>query len=65
MVGDGAPDVQAAKAAGVPCVVVSFGYTPIPPAELGGDVLIDRFDELEEAIDGFVADQTLRRSSKA
>ena len=49
----------------MPCVVVSFGYTPIPPAELGGDVLIDRFDELEEAIDGFVADQTLRRSSKA
>ena len=65
MVGDGAPDVQAAKAAGVPCVVVSFGYTPIPPAELGGDVLIDRFDELEEAIDRLIDAQPLRRSSKA
>ena len=54
MVGDGAPDVQAAKAAGVPSVVVSFGYTPIPPAELGGDVLIDHFDALEAAIDRLV-----------
>ncbi len=55
MVGDGAPDVQAAKAAGVPCVVVGFGYTPIPAADLGGDVLIDHFDELERAIDRLIA----------
>ena len=65
MVGDGAPDVQAAKAAGVPCVVVSFGYTPLPAAELGGDVLIDRFGELEAAVDRLVDAQALRRSSKA
>lgn len=65
MVGDGAPDVQAAKAAGVPCVVVSFGYTPIPPAALGGDALIDRFDELEQAVDGLVAAQASRRPSRA
>ena len=65
MVGDGAPDVQAAKDAGVPCVVVSFGYTPIPPAELGGDVLIDRFAELEAAIDSLVVGQASRRASNA
>ena len=65
MVGDGAPDVQAAKSAGAPCVVVSFGYTPIPAADLGGDVLIDRFDELEGAVDRLVEAQPLRRSSKA
>ncbi|WP_414641844.1 HAD-IA family hydrolase [Brevundimonas sp.] len=65
MVGDGAPDVQAAKGAGVACVVVTFGYTPIPPADLGGDVLIDRFGELEAAIAALVADQALRRASKA
>ena len=65
MVGDGAPDVQAAKSAGTPCVVVSFGYTPIPAAELGGDVLIDRFDQLEAAIDDLIADQAMRRASKA
>jgi phosphoglycolate phosphatase len=54
MVGDGAPDVQAARSAGVPCVVVSFGYTPIAAAELGGDVLIDHFDALEAAINSLV-----------
>ncbi|NJC42119.1 phosphoglycolate phosphatase [Brevundimonas alba] len=57
MVGDGAPDVQAAKNAGVPCVVVTFGYTPIPAAELGGDVLIDRFAELEAAVGRLIAAQ--------
>lgn len=50
MVGDSANDVNAAKAAGLPCVVVSFGYTRIPPAELGGDRLIDHFSDLPAAI---------------
>lgn len=54
MVGDGAPDVQAAKSAGVPCVVVTFGYTPIAPKDLGGDALIDAFSQLETAIDGLI-----------
>lgn len=54
MVGDGAPDVQAAKHAGVTCVVVTFGYTQIAPADLGGDALIDHFDKLEAAIDGLI-----------
>ena len=48
MVGDSINDVLAAKNAGVPVVVVSFGYTDIPPADLDGDALIDRFDELFE-----------------
>jgi phosphoglycolate phosphatase len=46
MVGDSRNDVAAAKAAGVEVVAVSFGYTTIPPRELGADRLIDRFDEL-------------------
>jgi len=62
MVGDGAPDVQAAKNAGAPCVVVTFGYTPIPVEELGGDVLIDHFGDLEEAIDGLLADHYVARA---
>ena len=57
MVGDGAPDVQAAKAAGVSCVVVTFGYTPIPAEALGGDVLIDRFDALEAAVGRLITAQ--------
>lgn len=54
MVGDAAPDTGAARDAGMPCVVVTFGYTPIPPAELGGTVLIDTFPALEAAIDGLI-----------
>lgn len=50
MVGDSETDVAAARNAGVPVVVVSFGYTTIPPAELGGDVLIDHFDALDAAL---------------
>ena len=46
MVGDSINDVLAAKNAGIPVVVVSFGYTDVPPRDLGGDALIDGFDEL-------------------
>ena len=46
MVGDSISDTAAARAAAVPCIVVSFGYTEIAPGELGGDHLIDRFDQL-------------------
>lgn len=49
MVGDAATDAGAARAAGAPLVLVSFGYTDIPVAELGADVLIDHFDELPQA----------------
>jgi phosphoglycolate phosphatase len=46
MVGDSISDVRAAQAAGTPVVVTSFGYTDIPAAELGADVLIHHFTEL-------------------
>ena len=46
MVGDSINDVAAAQAAGAPVVVVSFGYTDIPAAELGAEALIDDFNEL-------------------
>ena len=49
MVGDAATDAGAARAAGVPLVLVSFGYTEIPAADLAPDFLIDHFDALTEA----------------
>ncbi|WP_425415043.1 phosphoglycolate phosphatase [Phenylobacterium immobile] len=49
MVGDAAPDAGAARAAGTGLVLVSFGYTETPVAELGADVLIDHYDQLVEA----------------
>ncbi len=50
MVGDSAIDVATAKAAGVPIVVVSFGYTAVPARQLGGDRLIDHLDDLDHAV---------------
>ena len=52
MVGDASPDVGAAKAAGLPCVICDFGYNDLPPDELGGDVVISHFD----ALAGVIAD---------
>lgn len=45
-VGDSIYDVEAAKAAGVPVVACSFGYSQQPVATLGADAVIDRFDQL-------------------
>jgi phosphoglycolate phosphatase len=50
MVGDSRTDVDTARAAGVPVVGVSFGYTNVPMRELGPDALIDHFDALAPAI---------------
>jgi len=50
MVGDSANDVLAARGVGLPSVVVSFGYTRVPAAELGADLLIDRLDQLPGAL---------------
>jgi phosphoglycolate phosphatase len=49
MVGDAATDAGAARAARVPLVLVSFGYTETPAADLKPDVLIDHFDALPAA----------------
>ena len=55
MVGDSANDVAVARAAGVPAVIVSYGYTRIPAAELGGDALIDEFADLLTLLDAAAA----------
>jgi phosphoglycolate phosphatase len=50
MVGDSAIDIETARSAGIPVVVVSFGYTDIPVAELRPDRLIEHFEQLPEAV---------------
>jgi phosphoglycolate phosphatase len=49
MIGDTAADVGAARGAGAPVVVVSFGYCDGGADRLGADVLIDRFSKLAPA----------------
>lgn len=50
LVGDSETDVSTARAANVPIIVVSFGYTETPAQELGADIVIDHFDMLEQAL---------------
>ncbi len=46
MIGDSATDVATARAAGVPVVLVAYGYSPTPAAELGGDAVTDDFRQV-------------------
>jgi len=46
MIGDTHNDIDAARAAGIPSIAVTFGYSDIPASELGADFVIDHFDEL-------------------
>jgi phosphoglycolate phosphatase len=50
LVGDSQTDLLTARAAGVPCVLVSFGYTPVPAQDLGADQVIDDMAELGAAL---------------
>ena len=51
MVGDSDVDVCTAKAAGIPIIGVSFGYTDIPMRDLGPDALIDHYSEFRPELD--------------
>ncbi len=50
MVGDGPNDALAARAAGVPVVLVSYGYPGGDVHALGADLVIDHFAELPDAL---------------
>ena len=62
MIGDAAPDADAARDAGLPCILTTFGYTPVPVEQLGADVLIDAFEDVEEAVDALIAGFYVRRA---
>ncbi len=46
LIGDSRADAGAAKAAGVPVVLVGFGYSDVPVETLEADALIDHFSQL-------------------
>ena len=39
-----------ARAAKAPCILFSFGYTPIPAKDLGADIVLDDFADLPGAL---------------
>ena len=51
MIGDSATDVKTARAAGVPVIGVTFGYTDVPVSELGCDAIISHYDEFPSALE--------------
>jgi phosphoglycolate phosphatase len=55
MVGDSIHDVEAAHGAGLPAVLVSWGYTDRPASELGAEAVIERFDGLPDALQHIAA----------
>ena len=50
MVGDSRNDLLTARALGVPCILVSFGYTDEPARSLGADAVVDRLSDLPTAL---------------
>ena len=50
MVGDSDTDIQTAKAARIPIIGVTFGYTDVPVTKLGADAVIDDYTEFRPAL---------------
>src|SRR5215475_5027554 len=55
MIGDSIHDVHAAHGAGLPAVLVSWGYTDTPASELGAEQVIERFGDLPQALERIAA----------
>ena len=50
MIGDSITDLNTARAAGVPCILMSYGFTPVPAKDLGADLVLDDFAQLPQAL---------------
>src|SRR5476651_314729 len=50
MIGDSITDLSTAQAAGVPCILMSYGYTHVPVKDLGADLVLDDFAALPDAL---------------
>jgi phosphoglycolate phosphatase len=50
MIGDTFNDIDAAKAANIPSIAVSFGYSSTPAHELGADMAVDRLQDIIDVL---------------
>ncbi|MEC9368817.1 MAG: HAD-IA family hydrolase [Pseudomonadota bacterium] len=55
MIGDSETDIATAKAAGIPVVAVTFGYSETPVAAFGPDMQISHYDELDQAVSSLLS----------
>ncbi len=65
MVGDTGADSSAAIAAGIPAILVSYGYSPVQVRALSTDVHVDTVRELRDEILRFMASGDRRIQSRA
>ncbi|RVB99245.1 phosphoglycolate phosphatase, partial [Mesorhizobium sp. M7A.F.Ca.AU.002.06.1.1] len=56
LVGDSGADLGAARAAGMPVILLRGGYSHIPVEELGADLVCDSLFDLPSAMQGLQAD---------
>ncbi|HEX3430507.1 MAG TPA: HAD-IA family hydrolase [Rhizomicrobium sp.] len=61
MIGDSTTDFRTARAARVPVILLTYGYTPDPVETLGADAIADEFAELPQLV-GHILSQTPRHS---
>jgi phosphoglycolate phosphatase len=50
MIGDSITDLNTARAAGAPCILMSYGFTPVPAAQLGADLVLDEMAQLPQGL---------------
>jgi len=55
MVGDSKNDLAAARGCGLACILVDYGYSAEPVADLGADRVISDFAELDRALESLLA----------
>ncbi len=51
MLGDTRVDVLTARAAGVPCVLTSFGFAAEPLDDLAADAVVNHYDEIAPVLE--------------
>ena len=54
MVGDSKTDIDTAKAARIPVIGVTFGYTDVHVSDLGADYVIEHFDQMVLAVNNLL-----------
>jgi phosphoglycolate phosphatase len=60
MIGDSGVDVATAKAANIPVIAVSFGYSAPPVAHFDPDIIIHHYDAFDEALAALVVSRPPR-----
>ncbi len=53
MIGDNENDYAAARAAGVPVILMRYGYLRVPPETLAPDAWLDHFPDIPDALARF------------